>query len=140
MNANLTGYTDNNVAPATQYSYRLIAFNSGGNSAPSETVTVMTPQSSPVAPANLTARGVSTTRIDLSWEDRSTNEERFIILRKSGKKWVTVAQLPSSAGTGPMTYSDVNLSANTSYTYVVRAENAAGSASSNTAVGKTLRR
>lgn len=140
VNANLTGYTDNNVAPATQYSYRLIAFNSGGNSAPSETVTVMTPQSSPVAPANLTARGVSTTRIDLSWEDRSTNEERFIILRKSGKKWVTVAQLPSSAGTGPMTYSDVNLSANTSYTYVVRAENAAGSASSNTAVGKTLRR
>ena len=89
---------------------------------------------------NLVARGVSTTRIDLTWEDRSTNEEKFVVQRKSGKKWITVAELPASAATGPVLYSDINLSANTSYTYIVHAENSVGSSSSNTASGKTLRR
>lgn len=140
VNANSTTYSDNAVAPATQYSYRVIAFNSGGNSAASDTVTITTPQSAPIAPMNLVARGVSTTRIELTWEDRSTNEEKFVVQRKSGKKWITVAELPASAATGPVLYSDINLSANTSYTYIVHAENSVGSSSSNTASGKTLRR
>jgi hypothetical protein len=140
VNANATTYTDNTALPSTQYFYRLVAFNSGGASAPSETASVTTPQAVPIAPGNLVARGVSTSRIDLTWDDRSTNEDKFVVQRKSGKNWLTLAELPGSVGTGQRSYSDVNLSANTTYTYRVRAENSAGSAPSNDAVGKTLRK
>ena len=44
----------------------------------------------PFAPANLTGNAASTTQINLSWTDNSTNETGFKIERKSGTGIFTV--------------------------------------------------
>src|SRR5439155_13786636 len=97
--------------------------------------TVTTPQAStvtpPAAPSNLTATAASPTRVELAWKDNSTNEDGFKVKRKgpSDADFVDIAQ------TGPSVtaYSDVGASANTAYTYRVRAFNSAGGAASNDA-------
>ena len=77
----------------------------------------------PITPNQLTATAVSKSAIDLSWTDNSTNEEGFIIERKtSGTNYSAVANL----GKDITSYSDQGLSKNTSYTYRVHAFNQAG--------------
>ena len=45
VDANVTTYTDTGLDPATRYCYRVFAFNSAGDSAPSDTVCGDTPTS-----------------------------------------------------------------------------------------------
>ena len=84
------------------------------------------------APSFVTATPVSSSRMNLTWTDNSTNEAGFIVAR-------------GSSSTGPFTdigtvsanvttFSNTNLSASTTYFYVVRATNNAGS-SANSLVG-----
>jgi hypothetical protein len=53
--SNVVTYTDKTVAKNTTYSYRIRAFNEGGNSAPSNVATVRTTPNPPAAPSNNTA-------------------------------------------------------------------------------------
>jgi len=77
----------------------------------------------PAAPSHLTAKPVSDKRIDLAWNDNSTNEIGFAIERKtSGSAYAEVAVL----GANVKRFSDSNLSANTIYFYRLRAYNAGG--------------
>lgn len=76
----------------------------------------------PDAPSNLTAVGVSSGQIDLSWKDESDNEDEFEIQRKSGGGFETI----DTAGADSTGYSDTGLDAETGYTYRVRAVNAEG--------------
>ncbi|MCX6294007.1 MAG: fibronectin type III domain-containing protein [Sphingobacteriales bacterium] len=82
------------------------------------TVTVV-----PIAPTNLIGSVISTTQINLSWTDNATNEEGYKIERKTGNGNYTVV---GSTGANITTYSDLGLTANTSYTYRVYAYNGAG--------------
>jgi hypothetical protein len=93
----------------------------------------------PLAPSGLTATAVGTSQVNLSWTDNSSNEESFIISRSSsnGGPYTDIA----TNAAGSTSYSDLPLSEGTSYYYVVRALNAAGSSalsnqgSATTAVG-----
>ncbi|MBN1670334.1 MAG: fibronectin type III domain-containing protein, partial [Kiritimatiellae bacterium] len=78
----------------------------------------------PAAPSALTATPVSTTRIDLAWADRSSNETGFKIdRRRSGTDpWVRVAQ-PAANVTR---WIDTGLPEATHFYYKVKAYNASG--------------
>jgi predicted phage tail protein len=79
----------------------------------------------PSAPVNLSASAASSSQINLTWTDQSNNEAGFKIERCTGAVCSDFAQI---ATTGPnvTSYSNIGLSASTSYTYRVRAYNGAG--------------
>lgn len=88
----------------------------------------------PDAPENLTASAASSTKISLSWDDKSTNESGFKIERKSSGDFEQIATVAADV----KAFQDVNLTSNTSYTYRIRAYNALGNSSySNEATAKT---
>jgi uncharacterized protein (TIGR02145 family) len=77
----------------------------------------------PIAPSGLTATVVSTTQVNLSWTDNSTNESGYKIQRKTtGGSFADIG----STGVDLTNFSDQGLSANTTYTYRVYGFNAAG--------------
>ena len=78
----------------------------------------------PAAPSNLSASAASSTAINLSWADNSSDETGFKIERKIGSGGTYVQIGTVSAGV--TTYGDTGLSASTQYYYRVRATNAAG--------------
>jgi putative Ig domain-containing protein/fibronectin type III domain protein len=133
-----TGFIDSGLAGGTTYAYRVRAFNSGGNSAYSNTASATTQSASPpAAPINLAANAASSSEIDLSWTETGTNVDGFKIERCAGTgcaSFVQVAQLASNT----TSFSDTGVSANTTYDYRVRAFNASGnSAYSNVAEATT---
>jgi subtilisin-like proprotein convertase family protein/transcriptional regulator CtsR len=135
---NATTYSDTTgLVVNTTYSYRVRAFNTGGNSAYSNEGTATTLPTLPAAPSTLTAVAQSPAQINLRWRDNSTNESGFKLERRKGVgSYVQIAALIA----GAITYSDATgLVANSAYTYRVRAFNAGGnSAYSNEATATTL--
>lgn len=63
---NVLFFNDTGLAPNTQYYYKVIAYNASGNSVDSNEVGVLTRFVSPTLTA---ASGVSTTEIDIAWND-----------------------------------------------------------------------
>ena len=130
------GHTYN--TPGT-YTARLTVTDNQGATA-TATVNIVAGADTPAAPASLTASAVSASRIDLAWTDRSSNEQGFKVERCAGAGCTGFAQIATVAA-GAGAYSNTGLSKNTTYTYRVRAFNAAGtSAYTNTASARTLKR
>ncbi|ELR73016.1 hypothetical protein C900_00096 [Fulvivirga imtechensis AK7] len=70
------------------------------------------------APGNLTAVAVSSTQIDLAWNDNSTDEEGFEIQRsENGGTYISLTELNANT----ISYSDHNLQPATNYSYRIRA-------------------
>ena len=137
----VTTYQDiSGLQPATNYTYQVVAINSGGNSPPSSPLAVTTLPLAPAAPTTLSATATSSSVIALTWTRNSVNETGFEILRKVGDDPATpFTTLPTEAPAGSFNYTDSNLTPNTTYTYEVVATNAGGdSAPSNTASATTL--
>ncbi len=89
----------------------------------------------PAAPSDLSATGVSSSAIDLSWFDNSSEENHFNIERS--EDGVSFAFL-DTAGADTTAYTDSGLRADTTYWYRVNAENDAGASSwSNTTSATT---
>ena len=138
VNANVTTYSDTGLAAATTYYYRVRAFNSAGQSGYSNTASATTPSQPPVAPDNLAATAVSSSQINVAWNDRSSDETGFTIDRATNATF-TSGLASFNVGANVTTYSDTGLAAATTYYYRVRAFNAAGSsANSNTASATTF--
>jgi len=90
----------------------------------------------PNAPENLTAVPVAPNQIQLTWEDKSNNEIRFIIERRTGRS--PYFQL-NAVNNNVTTYIDTSLLAGTTYYYRVGAYGMGGViAYSNEAMGNTL--
>jgi uncharacterized protein (TIGR02145 family) len=77
----------------------------------------------PIPPVDLTANVTSTTQVDLSWTDKSTNESGFKIQRKSGSQ--TFADI-ATTGKDVTIFSDKGLTAGTTYTYRIYSFNNTG--------------
>jgi hypothetical protein len=81
------------------------------------------PGGAPNAPSNLVATAVSSTRINLTWQDNSNNETKFQIWRKVvGGTFSKLATVNANV----TFYADTGLTPATTYKYKVRAKNAAG--------------
>ena len=77
----------------------------------------------PIAPSNLLGTVISTTKINLSWTDNSTNETGFKIERKTGTGSYAVLVTTAANNT---TYTDVGLIPSTTYIYRVCSSNTSG--------------
>src|SRR5262249_40376179 len=89
----------------------------------------------PAAPSNLAANALDPLSIQLTWSDNSNNESGFLIERSTNG--TTFTQI-DSVGAGVTTYADSGLTANTQYTYRVRATNSVGDSTyTNTASATT---
>jgi hypothetical protein len=93
----------------------------------------------PSAPANLAATAVSSSQINLSWADTSSNEEgfRIEISTNGGKSW----SLLTTVGANTTAHSVTGLTASTQYAFRVKATNSVlgDSAYSNVAKARTRR-
>ena len=93
----------------------------------------------PAAPSDLTATAVSTSQINLTWKDNSTDELGFTLQRKIGAGGTYSPFDTVAVGANVTSYSSTGLLANTNYFYRVRAFNLTGnSAFSNEANATTL--
>ncbi|KAA9132739.1 M6 family metalloprotease domain-containing protein [Marinihelvus fidelis] len=115
--------------------------NSQGNSA-QDTVHVdqlvirvdNTPVTPPVAPSGLGTSAVAHDRVDIGWTDNAGDETGYEVQRANGGGFSTVATL----GANTTAWSDTGVSAETTYSYRVRAlKGAETSAWSNTASATT---
>jgi carboxypeptidase T len=140
VGSSVTSYNNTGLSASTSYSYRVLAYNASGNSAYSNTATATT-QAAPTvpgAPTNLAAKAASTSQINLTWTDNSTNETGFRIQRCTGSTCTYYTQI-ASVGANVTSYANTGLSGSTSYTYRVVAYNTAGNSGySNTATTTTL--
>ena len=124
-----TTYKDTTVTAGTSYSYRVRATDAAGNlSTYSNTASATTPTpdtSPPSQPGTLTATPVSGGEIDLSWGASTDNVgvTGYQVERCQGTNCTSFTQIATPTGTS---YKDTSVSASTSYSYRVRATDAAG--------------
>jgi fibronectin type 3 domain-containing protein len=81
VNPNITTFLDDNLSDGTNYTYRILALNSVGNSSYSNEVSGITPLNSPT---DLSAEKTIIGFVLLKWKDNSLSEMGFTIERKSG--------------------------------------------------------
>ncbi|MCX6081565.1 MAG: multicopper oxidase domain-containing protein [Chloroflexi bacterium] len=118
--ANTVSYPDTTVIAGSSYAYRVMAKNSGGVSAYSNTVSVTIL----AAPTSLVATLLSSTRIRLTWIDNATTETGFNVERSTnGGAYVTIVTAPARTGTGSVTYTDNTVLSGNIYSYQVKAIN-----------------
>lgn len=115
-NANLTSWTDNDLAPNTRYVYRIKARSMTNTSGYSNEAYVDTPMG---APTYLWALAVSDSSIRISWSDNSSSESGFEIWRKEGISGTW--QKYSYTNRNITSFVDNNISENIQYYYMVRA-------------------
>jgi chitodextrinase len=113
------------LSPNTSYCFTVSASDNAGNvSAPSGQACATTLGTVPVAPSGLVALAISSSQINLTWQDNSNNESGFIVQRASSSSgpWTQIglvgANVTSCAHTG--------LTASTTYYYRVCAFNTSG--------------
>jgi chitodextrinase len=119
-----TGYSDTSVQPGSTYSYYVRAFDAAGNvSGQSGTVNVTTPPdtTAPTAPTGLNGTAASETRINLSWNASTDNVGvvRYRVLRDGAEIGTSTTR----------SYADTKVQPSATYSYQVRAEDAAGNVS-----------
>jgi hypothetical protein len=120
VQGDVTSYEDKTVSGETTYYYQIRAYNVGGNSGFSNTTSVTTP---PIAPSNLNAEVLSSSKIRVTWQDNSTIETGFKVWQKKGSgSW----QLKSTVGANVTSKDITGLEETTTYCYKVRAYSSYG--------------
>lgn len=109
--ANTTLFQDAEVGELETFSYRVVAFNEGGDSSPSNEAAVFFPFN---PPSNLVAQSSSSSRIDLTWDDNSLVGAGYRIERKSGEGEFEVLFTTEAE---VFAYVDEGVTVDTTYTY-----------------------
>src|SRR5262249_39592684 len=120
-------FNNTGLTPATSYSYRVRATDAAGNLGPySATATAATPADTqvPTAPGTPVLTVVSSSQINLTWTAATDNVAvtGYLVERCAGAGCTTFAQVGTPATTS---LNDTGLTASTSYSYRVRATDAA---------------
>ena len=136
-----TTYDDGTLSPSQTYSYRVRATGAEGSSAYTNEATVTTASGGvvpppPKAPDGLVALVVSSSEIQLSWNDKSNDETRFEVQRQTGGAPFAVIASPAQDATS---FIDETVPPGWPVSYRVRALSVQGpSASSSAADATTL--
>src|SRR5438128_1030467 len=136
-----TTFNDTGLLGSTTYSYRVRATDASNNfTAYSNTASATTAAPTFTAPSNLTATAASSTQINLSWTaatETGGTITQYLIERCQGSGCSSFAQVATSTTS---TFNDTGLLAGTTYSYRVRATDAASNLSpySNVASATTL--
>jgi hypothetical protein len=120
--AGTQSYTSTGLDPHIRYYYQVRAFNTDGNSAYSNTASVMI---CPAAPGNLQAAATSSSSIHLTWDDNSSNETGFRVERRASSE-INFTVIAGSLAAGTTSYTSNGLNYNTAYYYRVVAYNTFG--------------
>ena len=124
-----TTYTDDSVAAETLYTYRIKAINGHGVSELSRWVRADTPAPPvPAPPTGLTA-AASHDQVVLSWDDPQDDTiTGYVILRRNRSTTAPgeFTELVADTGSAANAYTDDSVSADTSYTYRIKAINEHG--------------
>jgi hypothetical protein len=125
--ANSQSYIDNNKGapplPDGTYTYRVVAYNTNGNSSLTNEAYAAISIATPAAPSNLNATA-SGYDITLTWTDNSSNETYFVIERQAdGGTWYL---RDGSVPPNTQTYYDRALLPGHTYNYRVKARNGLG--------------
>src|SRR5262249_17771002 len=130
-----TSFNDTGLTANTGYSYRVratdAAGNLGGYSNTASATTQAVDTTAPSVPGGVTATAVSSAQINLAWGASTDNVgvAGYQVDRCQGASCTSFAQIPAlPTGTS---LSDSGLAASTSYSYRVRAFDAAGNVSAN---------
>jgi acid phosphatase len=125
------------LSPGTTYFWRIVGRTMADMSAsgPTWSFTTAGSEPAPSAPSGLIAGAVSSTRIDLSWNDTATETGYRVERSPNGSNnWTQIVSLSANQNS----YSDTQASAQTTYFYRVRGVNSGGfSPYSNTASATT---
>ncbi len=137
-----TTFSNTGLTAGTSYSYRVratdAASNLSGYSNTATTTTLNPDTQAPTVPSTLTTSVISSAQVNLSWTASTDNVAvtQYLIESCSGAGCSNFAQIGTSATT---TFNNTGLTASTSYSYRVRARDAAANFSgySNTASATT---
>lgn len=123
--ANATTHTDTGLSPATAYFYRILATNTGGDSAYSNMASAATFPVAPNAPSALAVGSTtSSTQLTLTWTDNADNETGFKLERSPDGTagWTQIAAPAANA----ITYTDTAIAPGATYFYRIRCTNTGG--------------
>jgi hypothetical protein len=136
---NATSFGDTGLAPGTTYTYRVYAFNSGGNSGFSNEASATTQaETPPAAPSNLRITSTAQRALTVAWNDNSNNESGFQLERCTGSTCTNFAQITQTSP-NVTSFNDTGLARRTTYRYRVRAFNAGGNSAYSNIVNGTTR-
>ena len=124
-----TAYTDASVSAGTRYTYRIKAINAAGTSERSRWSHIDVPAApAPDQPTGLTATP-SRGQVVLSWddpEDESITGYQILRRVRLNNQGGDFSVLEADTGTAALTYTDDTVAASLTYTYRIKAINAAG--------------
>jgi len=122
--------TDTGLTTDTKYTYRIRAFKGQTNPIYSEYSDPASGTPKLLAPSNLTATAVSPRKIQLAWQDKSDEEDGFIIERKNGNgPFIEIKRVDANVETvadrghtfPDLVVNDPGPTHDTTYTYQVKA-------------------
>ena len=117
---NTPNYLDINAPAGATSFYRVTAVDLNGKESTFATASATRPNGGGVtvnAPTNLALTSPSTSEVDLSWTDNSSNETGFKIMRKTGAAGTYSTIFTTNANT--ITYQDQSVAAGNTYFYEV---------------------
>ncbi len=133
ISPNVTGtsYPHTGLNDGTEYTYYVVANNTGGASESSDTISATPGVEPPSAPSNLTATAGSG-EVTLNWTAVDGAEDYTIYVSTSGSNYTAIS--PNVTGTS---FTHTNLTNGTNYSYYVVANNAGGASANSNVVNAT---
>ncbi len=113
-------FNDSNIAPGTDYQYRIRAESDYGYSQYSAVTRISVPAFQLSPPANLQASAITPNLVIVTWNSANTNASSLLMERRTGANgaYALITTLSNSA----TSYQDPAVSANTTYTYRMRSQ------------------
>jgi len=116
-------YSDKGLNPSQEYTYRMKSLKSAACSWQTAFSSPVSAETTLIAPGDLNAAVINTTRIDLTWTDNTETETGFIIERCPGAACdFSGPDMTGSAGPDANSYSDTAACEGQTYRYRVRAD------------------